>query len=249
MDALLQSLLRDIEKRIEWYKIRPDFVAITGDIAYSGQPPEYELARKFFDELLHTTGLNKSRLFLVPGNHDVDRALISQGARSISDSLTDGADTGAILEDPNDRQLMFARFAGFAAFVNGYLGDYLLFDHDHYFYVQTLNLLERRVTLLGLNSAWLCSGIWSIFFITGSIIAFGFSSRSMILAPVSAPSHIISTRPAGMSFGSSPIFCALSRSMRLPKVPVMTARVISDGLIPRRFPSSAIPASNAAFAS
>jgi serine/threonine protein kinase/predicted MPP superfamily phosphohydrolase len=155
VDAVLQALLRDVEKRIEWYNLRPDFIAITGDIAHSGKPPEYELARQFFDELLYTTGLNKSRLFLVPGNHDVDRALISQGARNIGDSLTDGENATAILDDPGDRQLMFARFGGYAAFVNDYLGDYLPFDQDHYFYARTLKLLERRVALLGLNSAWL----------------------------------------------------------------------------------------------
>lgn len=153
--GLLQALLRDIEKRIEWYKLRPDFIAVTGDIARSGQPPEYELARQFFDELLYATGLNKSRLFLVPGNHDVDRALISQGARNIGASLTDAENASAILDDPGDRQLMFARFGGYAAFVNSYLGDYLPFDQDHYYYTQTLNLLERQVTLLGLNSVWL----------------------------------------------------------------------------------------------
>jgi serine/threonine protein kinase/predicted MPP superfamily phosphohydrolase len=154
-DAALQALLRDVEKRIEWYNLRPDFIAITGDIAHSGRAPEYDLARRFLDELLDTTGLNKNRLFLVPGNHDVDRELISQGARNIGDSLTDGENAAAILDNPGDRQLMFARFGGYATFVNEYLGDYLPFNQENYFYVRTLPLLERRVALLGLNSVWL----------------------------------------------------------------------------------------------
>src|SRR4030088_1314290 len=51
----------------------PDLIFATGDIAYSGKPQEYELAGKFFDDLLSAVGLPKNRLFVIPGNHDVDR--------------------------------------------------------------------------------------------------------------------------------------------------------------------------------
>ncbi|HSR34629.1 MAG TPA: metallophosphoesterase, partial [Anaerolineae bacterium] len=70
-DVVLQALLRDIETRIKWYSLRPDFIAVTGDIAFSGKPAEYDLARHFFDDLLDAASLDKSRLFLIPGNHDV----------------------------------------------------------------------------------------------------------------------------------------------------------------------------------
>ena len=52
---------------------KPDLICFTGDIAYSGQPSEYAEATFFFDELLTCLGVDKSRLFVVPGNHDVDR--------------------------------------------------------------------------------------------------------------------------------------------------------------------------------
>jgi serine/threonine protein kinase/predicted MPP superfamily phosphohydrolase len=154
-NVALKALLYDIDKRIEWYGLHPDFIAVTGDIAHSGQPSEYDLARQFFDELLYTTGLNKSRLFLVPGNHDVDQESVSQGARNIGESLTDQQVVNAILASPEDRQLMFARFGSYAAFVNSYVGEHLRFDKDRYFYIHTLELLGRRIAVLGLNSAWL----------------------------------------------------------------------------------------------
>ena len=156
-NVVLQALLGDIEKRIEWYNLRPNFITVTGDIAFAGKPVEYDLARQFFDELLYSTTLNKSRLFLIPGNHDVDRDLVSQGARNIGDTLTDRENVNAILSSPGDRQLMFARFGGYAAFVNSYLRDHLPFDSDRYFYVQKLDLLGRRIAVLGLNSAWLAT--------------------------------------------------------------------------------------------
>ncbi|WP_413203577.1 tetratricopeptide repeat protein [Rhodospirillum sp. A1_3_36] len=52
----------------------PDLVCFTGDIAQSGQEKDYETASVFLDHLLGITKLPKDRLFLVPGNHDVDRS-------------------------------------------------------------------------------------------------------------------------------------------------------------------------------
>lgn len=53
----------------------PDLILATGDLAYSGQAQEYAEVSTFFDILLEATGLDKQRLFVVPGNHDVNRSL------------------------------------------------------------------------------------------------------------------------------------------------------------------------------
>ncbi len=50
-----------------------DLVCLTGDIAFAGQEVEYQRATDFIDEMLAALGLDRSRLFLVPGNHDIDR--------------------------------------------------------------------------------------------------------------------------------------------------------------------------------
>ncbi|MFN0104156.1 MAG: metallophosphoesterase [Bryobacteraceae bacterium] len=52
---------------------RPDLIFATGDIAFSGKAAEYEIAGKFFDHLLSAVGLEKSQLFVIPGDHDADR--------------------------------------------------------------------------------------------------------------------------------------------------------------------------------
>lgn len=67
-------------------KLNVDFVAITGDIAYSGLQSEYILAEEWlrslckylFPEEFHNYG---ERILLVPGNHDVNISF------SISDHL------------------------------------------------------------------------------------------------------------------------------------------------------------------
>jgi len=54
---------------------RPDLVFATGDVAFAGQANEYASATKFFDELLAAANLKRSQLFVIPGNHDVDRKM------------------------------------------------------------------------------------------------------------------------------------------------------------------------------
>jgi 3',5'-cyclic AMP phosphodiesterase CpdA len=71
-DVVLKALVQSVE----WHRTHGhpvDLIFATGDIAYSGQAAEYEIATRFFDDLLKAAHLNKDRLFLIPGNHDVDR--------------------------------------------------------------------------------------------------------------------------------------------------------------------------------
>ncbi|WP_309896668.1 metallophosphoesterase [Archangium sp.] len=51
-----------------------DLVCFTGDVANWGKPEEYGPATEFIDALLGKLALPRERLFLVPGNHDIDRS-------------------------------------------------------------------------------------------------------------------------------------------------------------------------------
>jgi len=154
-DIVIESLLDDIDTRIKKDELNPDFIAFTGDLAFSGKPSEYDLAREFFNELLRITGLARERLFIVPGNHDIDRNISKQGAIAISKMLTDRQFTNAFLSSEDDRRFLFERFKGYQAFFNEYFRGHLTFDYDHYFYVHSFDLEDRRIAVLGLNSAWL----------------------------------------------------------------------------------------------
>ena len=68
--------IRALVKQIRWQRehgFQADAIFATGDIANRGQACEYESASVFFDNVLEAAGLGKSALFMVPGNHDVDR--------------------------------------------------------------------------------------------------------------------------------------------------------------------------------
>jgi predicted MPP superfamily phosphohydrolase len=55
-----------------------DFVFFTGDLANRGARDEYAAARtEFLDKVVAAANIAPDRLFLVPGNHDVDRSRLT----------------------------------------------------------------------------------------------------------------------------------------------------------------------------
>lgn len=157
-EACRSTLLQDIKACINQHGIQLDLVFISGDVAFDGRHFEYALAEAFFDELLYTVGLTKERLFIVPGNHDIDRSRISPGARLISKGLTHRELVERLLNSPEDRHLMMRRFKGYADFVNSYFDDLYCFDDREFFYSRVVDLVKKRVGILGLNSVWSCAG-------------------------------------------------------------------------------------------
>lgn len=116
--ADLDALLDDISVRMHGQSV--DFIVVSGDLASSGLGEEYVSVANFLDDLLMKTDLTKDRLFVVPGNHDMDRSLtvptylqrISHSQQAVSDLLQDSAVAEKLL----------VRFAKFLRFRTEYFG-------------------------------------------------------------------------------------------------------------------------------
>ncbi|MCP4155680.1 MAG: hypothetical protein GY757_48595, partial [bacterium] len=65
------SLKKDIIKITAERDLKPDVIFITGDIAASGSKKQYAVAAQYFKQLMEITGLDGSRFYVIPGNHDV----------------------------------------------------------------------------------------------------------------------------------------------------------------------------------
>src|SRR5262245_12790591 len=52
---------------------KPDALFVTGDLAWTGHPEEYADAAIWLRDTAFALDLEPSRVFVVPGNHDVDR--------------------------------------------------------------------------------------------------------------------------------------------------------------------------------
>jgi len=158
-DPVLRALARSIADEVRQGLI-PDFVAITGDIAHAGLADEYALAKDWLEKQLWPAlpkDFPRDRLLLVPGNHDVDRRQIKQGARLIQEGLLDGKSQDAIaelLQDVDERDILLKRHAAYLAFVSDWLGQ----SQTLPWWQRDIRLGASRLHIAGLDSAWVACG-------------------------------------------------------------------------------------------
>jgi predicted phosphodiesterase len=150
-----------------------DLVCFTGDIAYSGKQPEYARAHAWLSRLMARVGLAWDRLFLVPGNHDIDRGDASSAERAawtrlrailprtapvdVARWLRGGRAPPGLTDDQRERVL--ARRAAYDAFVGTTLGRPELLPasspHRRLGFRVPLTWGGPPVWIVGLDSAWL----------------------------------------------------------------------------------------------
>lgn len=153
--------------------LHPDFVFCTGDIAYgeSNLAPlidQYKDAKNFFNELLAACGrggipLSSERLFVVPGNHDVNRNNFSKDSQLVMNLWAKDASKHA--NEMNQRfdgkdeafKSSIKRLDEYAQF----LKEYLPHQHDaegRHCYAKIIDVDGLKVGIAGFNSAWTCAG-------------------------------------------------------------------------------------------
>jgi len=105
-DKVLHPLITAISSFRD--EIQPDMIFVTGDVAHSGDPAEYQQATIFFEKLLSAANLERDRLFVIPGNHDVTASKASGLVRTL-ESETQSGDYFAL----GKQQPHIAKFAEF----------------------------------------------------------------------------------------------------------------------------------------
>ncbi len=130
-----------------------DFIAFTGDLVYYGKEKEYANILEFFSRLLEVAGLSYNRLFIVPGNHDVDRDAIQN--RRLRSRYRTREQINLLAERPAEFKELCDRQHSFWLFVQEHLADHYDFGTSPYYYTAQIELCGGRVGILGLNSSWL----------------------------------------------------------------------------------------------
>ena len=142
-----QEMVAKIKEHIGSNNLNLDFVAVTGDIAYSGI--EYEEAKNFFNELRSV--LPERTVFLaVPGNHDVDRDKVDE-IWPLHDIVIEKKTSKFLENKKKVKEYVNVKFESFRRFVNELNPD-LYRPEDDYFWVK--NFEDKKVSFLGLNSCW-----------------------------------------------------------------------------------------------
>ncbi len=73
-------LVSDVRARCQGAGRKVDAILVTGDIANAGKEKEYKAAYKWLSELAEACSCEMESVFVVPGNHDVDRKINAERA-------------------------------------------------------------------------------------------------------------------------------------------------------------------------
>jgi Flp pilus assembly protein TadD/predicted phosphodiesterase/energy-coupling factor transporter ATP-binding protein EcfA2 len=167
----LLAYLREMFKNDEF--ARPDLVFCTGDIAFGetgaeGLQKQYESAKTFFADLLKVCGapgkpLAVNRLFVVPGNHDINRKEVDEDAQAAlvalaQDSRNQMARINSRLETkPTPFTNAMKRLAAYEAFVKDFL-PHQVDKEGRCVYAKVVTVGSVKLGIAGFNSAWSCAG-------------------------------------------------------------------------------------------
>jgi formylglycine-generating enzyme required for sulfatase activity/3',5'-cyclic AMP phosphodiesterase CpdA len=156
--TVLTRLIEHLRDEVVDKGLGPDLVLVTGDIAQSGRQVEYDQAEGFFLKLMDTLHLDPRRhLFLVPGNHDVDRDRLGMVGEMLSRQLVAGEDQDAIeraLRDSMALQALGERLRDFYAFTSRLLGPARAWTPDRPWRADRVDVRGFPVGIIQLNSAW-----------------------------------------------------------------------------------------------
>ena len=157
-DLVLKSMLDDIRSRYGSTN-HPDLLFLTGDIAFSGKEKEYSYAEQFVAQLREALGLAPARVFVVPGNHDVDREREEDAFVGARQLLNSPSEVDRFFGNEGRRKTLFSRQAAFRAFtkrIGPDDGDGL--TDSSYGHSRVVQVGPLRVRVLLIDSTWLSEG-------------------------------------------------------------------------------------------
>src|SRR6185369_2298353 len=171
-DQVLTSLRADLRKLHEHHGLRPDLVFFTGDAAFGrlgsskdrDLESQLEVAAIFFQEVLgaYPDPIPAENLFLVPGNHDIDRREIRPAETTWLEQLAAAYSiepvTTMIRDASPSWQDYMRRLGAYRDFLNVAGLPHLLQDKERLVFSHVREIQGLKVGIAGLSSAWSCRG-------------------------------------------------------------------------------------------
>jgi hypothetical protein len=163
---ITNKMVVDLKALQETHGLRPDLVFFTGDLAFGAADGEtmahqYQTVRVFLDAVRKAFDpeIPTRDLYLVPGNHDVDRGEITAGEtewlrnpdRKIAEII------GAMEGRNKQWRTWMERLGNYRNFVTSYGLSHLTPDDPHLIWSDEREIAGVRVGIVGLNSAWSCA--------------------------------------------------------------------------------------------
>ena len=168
-DRILDLLLKDLKRMEADHGLVPDLLLVTGDLVF-GHWGEGDLSlQSQFDDVVlflqevqaaFSAPIPTERVFLVPGNHDVDRRRVRESQTDWLDNLTNKPDPAKFVNEmlrdaSGEWSGLVERLAVYKQFLQEHY-PHLLQDEKRLCYAHTLDIHGHRLGIAGLNSAWSC---------------------------------------------------------------------------------------------
>lgn len=150
--VVLASLLNDIDALRDRGDVA-DCIFLTGDLVFSGKSEEYHVVTQFLGELSRVSAVPFSRIYCVPGNHDVDRARLTAELHAEARSLSTRQQVSELLGSV-DRLRLADRYSAYTTFVRKTFPWASHTDTADLSFVQNENINGISATIVGLSSAW-----------------------------------------------------------------------------------------------
>ncbi|WP_394793571.1 metallophosphoesterase [Armatimonas sp.] len=155
---VLDSLWEDINSQIKNKQSLPDFILISGDIAFGGGKSEYERAEKdFLMPLMDMTTVKRQNIYFVPGNHDFDRTSLEYLNTETIKLLTDREKINYFLIDERKRSAYLHSFDHYCNFVGKFTQGSYFKASPAYGYNDTIDIRGEKISIVGINTAWSCN--------------------------------------------------------------------------------------------
>lgn len=173
----LRSAFKNEIENLRKANKKVDYLFICGDIAFKGINDEYTQAMEYIDKLCRLLELKRKDVFVVPGNHDLNRKSDGHELRELINIAlaTDDRNEDFLKTVHKDKSLnktLYAAFQDYNMFAKEYLchdevmnkclsraEDVVIADTDKMFYDHNLkDIGDITVTLTGVNTALNCDG-------------------------------------------------------------------------------------------
>ena len=149
-DPLINRIKEDRENK----KLNVELVCLTGDIAFQGKKEEYDIAAGHLTRLMNELDLPLDHLFIVPGNHDVNRKLYRPSDLPSYKSMRV---LNEELENTKYRADLFKGLQAYYEFINDHFPHLTALNDNLIPFARTYETKSGHVLgLVGLNSAWMC---------------------------------------------------------------------------------------------
>ena len=156
-EIVRDALIRDIDQRtlIDPSLEQVDFIVFSGDLAYKGDKDEYKAAEEhLLGPLLKATNLMPDRLFFVPGNHDLNRdTVVEMLPVELQKPLNSEVLVHKWLTNTGKLARVLEPFEAYREFISNYNNQ----STPDYASIRNFEAGGKNISLLGLNSAWMCA--------------------------------------------------------------------------------------------